>query len=548
MISLGARKYSLYLAIIASISRTNAQTEHVPVTGMMTGLNRTTGEPPSRVDINVLENEGGPMWDLFIRALDALQNKAEDDERSHFAVAGIHGMPYTQYNGVGPVPGGSWGGYCPHVSPQLIPWHRAYLVLYEQVLGAEMQRLALEYTDANASAYQEASQEFRLPYWDWSSDPSLPPSSTQESIKVNGPNGELVLHNPLYNYRWQTYPLNTTQFPGQGSFGPATTRAGENGFDPDLVNGNLLDAKDMIKDSVYRTLSATTVYDQMASMAVPGSSFESPHNIIHDSVGGSFSSLDLTAFDPLFMLHHCNLDRLAAIWTTIHEGNSVQTQPFTSQGLYSTAKGELITADSPLKPFYQSDGRKFHTGRTVAETELFGYTYPDISGSDGDRRGAAIAQINRLYGGLLFSEKAIIASTSKRQWFVSVQVDRADLPLPCTINVYLGDGLAGRSAFLSMPATGYAYDELSLIRAVRNLGIDDSDAEAVENRLMRDLYVRVTKVSSEEQGDGATLDPDVIPSLTIKVMGEDVTFPRSESELPLYSNRTTLATILGTPR
>jgi hypothetical protein len=67
---------------------------------------------------------------------------------------------------------------------------------------------------------------------------------------VNGPDGELVLHNPLYSYRWQTYPLNTTQFPGQGGMGPATTRDGNNGFDPNVVDSNLRKDMDAIKNSV----------------------------------------------------------------------------------------------------------------------------------------------------------------------------------------------------------------------------------------------------------------------------------------------------------
>jgi hypothetical protein len=62
---------------------------------------------------------------------------------------------------------------------------------------------------------------------------------------VNGPDGELVLHNPLYSYRWQTYPLNITLFPGQENMGPATTRG-----DPDSVDNQLLAAADSIKDSV----------------------------------------------------------------------------------------------------------------------------------------------------------------------------------------------------------------------------------------------------------------------------------------------------------
>lgn len=65
----------------------------------------------------------------------------------------------------------------------------------------------------------------------------------RENISVNGPNGEMTLHNPLYNYRWQTYPLNATQFPGQGGMGPVTTRN---------ISRSLDDLTSSIKDSVVR--------------------------------------------------------------------------------------------------------------------------------------------------------------------------------------------------------------------------------------------------------------------------------------------------------
>ncbi|KAI0441851.1 hypothetical protein F4803DRAFT_562735 [Xylaria telfairii] len=509
----------LYLAIAMKIGHANSQTKPVPVIGMTTGIDQATGKLPLRININTLEQEGGPMWDLLIRGFNALQNKSEDDERSHFAMAGIHGMPYAPYNGVGPVPGGSGGGYCPHQSPQLIPWHRAFLVLYEQALGDEVQRLALEYTNDDAPIYREAAQKLRLPYWDWASDPALPPSTTRENITVNGPNGEINLHNPLYSYRWQTYPLNETQFPGKGEMGPETTRD---------EGGN--DMTKFIKDSVYRTFSSATTYDQMASMAGSGSSFESPHNAIHNSVGGSFLSLDLTSFDTLFMLHHCNLDRLSAMWTASHH-DTLQAQPFTNQGLYSTARGEIITADSPLKPFYQADGKTFHTGKTVATTEVFGYTYPDIQGGDQGRKDV-IVQINRLYGDVSTTENWVAAPTSRRQWFIEIQVDRAALPLPCNIDVYLGDRPVGRTSLLSMPKTGIAHDELPLLRAVKSLDIRRNELGEIEGRLIKDLHVKVTTGST-------MLDLGNIPSLHINVVGEDVTPPTSKSEFPSYSNRTT---------
>ncbi|KAI1758339.1 Di-copper centre-containing protein [Xylaria castorea] len=521
---LNARAFTLYLATAVKIGHATAQGMPVPVIGMTTGIDQVTEKLPLRMNINTLEQEGGPMWDLLIRGLDALQNKPEDDERSHFAIAGIHGMPYAPYNGVGPVSGGSWGGYCPHQSPQLISWHRAFLVLYEQTLGDEVQRLALEYTNDDASAYREASQKLRLPYWDWASDPTLPPASTQENITVNGPDGVINLHNPLYSYLWQTYPLNETQFPGQGGMGPETTRH-EGGTD----------MTKFIKDSVYRTFSSATTYDEMASMAGSGSSFESPHNAIHNYVGGSFLNLDLTSFDTLFMLHHCNLDRLSAMWTASHH-DTLQAQPFTSQGLYSTAEGEIITVDSPLKPFYQADGRTFHTGRTVATTEAFGYTYPDMIGDDQGRK-EVIVQINNLYGDLSATENWAAASTSRREWFTEIQVDRADLPLPCNIDVYLGDQLAGRVSLLRMPRTGIAYDELSLSQAVRSVDAYHDESGGTERRLINDLHVKVTK------GD-TTLDLRDITSLHINVISEYITPPSSETEFPSYNNRTTATVII----
>lgn len=111
----------------------------------------------------------------------------------------------------------------------------------KQLLSDEVQRLALEYTNDDASIYRDASEQLRLPYWDWASDSTLPPSSTYENITVNSPDGKIELHNPLYSYRWQTYPLNETQFPGQGGIGPTTTRN---------VEENLQTTTGQIRDSV----------------------------------------------------------------------------------------------------------------------------------------------------------------------------------------------------------------------------------------------------------------------------------------------------------
>ncbi|KAI0152619.1 Di-copper centre-containing protein [Xylariaceae sp. FL1272] len=531
------RGKALYWVAAGWISHACAQV--VPVIGMTTGIDPVTGQPPSRLDIHVLEDTGGPMWDLFIRGLDALQNMPEEDPRSHFAVAGIHGMPFEPYNGVGPVIGGSGGGYCPH-GAQLVVLYRSWLTEEKQVLGAQVQRLALEYNGTDASAYREISQTFRLPYWDWANNPSLPHSAVQENVTVNGPKGPITLHSPLYDYRWQQYPLNATQFPGYGAFGPTTTRNGSDGFDPDIVNSALSAAARTIQDSVYRTFISSTTYDQMASMADSGNSLESPHNLIHNLIGGSYLNLDITSFDSLFILHHCNLDRLAAIWTAVRPNNTYQTTPGASGGLYSTAKGEIITADSPLKPFYQADGVSFHTGLTVQSTVTFGYTYPELVAlNHGSGRDMLIEKVNELYGST-YVQPHVEAKVSiqENEWLVDVQVQRGDLPLPCNINVYLGDHLVEPIILLNMPKQGMAHNEISLRRFVDLLYGHLNDPAAVEREIKKNLYAQVVKA------DGTEVDPDTISSLKVELAKQDITHPGSASEFPFVGNKTMLANVL----
>jgi hypothetical protein len=38
------------------------------------------------------------------------------------------------------------------------------------------------------------------------------------------------------------------------------------------------------------------------------------HNAIHGYVGGDMGDPNLAAYDPIFYPHHCNIDRIWAIW------------------------------------------------------------------------------------------------------------------------------------------------------------------------------------------------------------------------------------------
>ncbi|KAI1211298.1 Di-copper centre-containing protein [Annulohypoxylon truncatum] len=549
-------------AALAAPHRFDRQAQQpIPVTGMNTGIDNRTGERPSRWEINALEHEGGPRWDLYIQGLAALQNKTETDERSHFSIAGeiihqpsrpswfssiliqhlvgIHGMPYVPYNGVGPAPGGSGGGFCPHGEAQFVAWHRPYLALYEQILGSEIQRIAARYNAShrNSSAYREAARAFRLPYWDWASNAQLPPSCAAPNVTVAGPRGPLTMRNPLYSYKWPTYPLNQTQFPGSVGWPDETTRAsdGKSDFSVDVVNANLAAVAGQLKDQVYRTFAYAETYDQMSSMADPaGVSLEAAHNIVHNAVGGSFASIDVTAFDGLFMLHHANLDRLAALWQAIHPNDTYQSRSYASGGLYGTARGENMTAESPVKPFYRADGKSFHTGISASSIEAFGYTYPELRGWDSGQRNQGssdlVSRINALYGsgsgGGDFGE----ASLAGDEWFVEIAVNRSELELPCNIDIHVGETFAGRVALLGMPMHGLAYAEIPLQRALKSLGLNRTGSNAVERVLREQLRVEIIK------GSGVTFDAKDTTGLVVNIAVTHIVSHGSDFELTKYGH------------
>ncbi|TRX95482.1 hypothetical protein FHL15_003440 [Xylaria flabelliformis] len=312
----------------------------------------------------------------------------------------------------------------------------------------------------------------------------------QENITVSGPDGEINLQNPLHSYRWQTYPLNETQFPGYGEIGPVTTRhRGEN------------DVSKFIKDPVVSTSDEkpTRIKDTPLMLSsIARFPLQRRTTEWHRWLAlGQASSRLITRFTIMLgVVLQSGFDSIRhfIVSQTLHEPGAVLT-----------SKGEAATMDSSLKPFDQVK-RTFYTGKTVATTEAFGYTYPDMPGDD---------QINSLYGGLSATDNWAAASASRRKWFAEIQVDRADLPLPCDIDVYLRDQLAARISLLSY----------------------HNEFGGTESRLISDLHVKVTMGST-------MLSLRDISSLHINVVGENVTPPSSEFKFPSYTNRTTATVVI----
>lgn len=113
----------LFLLISATLRLVGA----VTVQGPQAGINIVTDERPFRQDINVLQSSG-PAFDLYILALQQFVQQNQTSQLSYYQIAGIHGLPYIEWDGVS---GQYQRGYCPHESILFPSWHRPYLALFD---------------------------------------------------------------------------------------------------------------------------------------------------------------------------------------------------------------------------------------------------------------------------------------------------------------------------------------------------------------------------------------------------------------------------------
>jgi tyrosinase len=208
------------------------------------------------------------------------------DERGYQYYAGLHGLPL-------PV-------HCQHGTDLFLPWHRAYLYLFERALQDRVPGVA-------------------LPWWDWTSDTShrsgLPSAYAPARLPGGEPN---VLQSSPVLLPSADVRMLRERLPGVLTNGrpPRTQR------DPDVPD------ELPRRRTVLSLLRAPTFLDFSNRM-------ESVHNDVHGWVGGSMSAVPVAAFDPVFWAHHSMIDRLWYLWQLRHPGADPPT--------------ELL--DRPLTPF-----------------------------------------------------------------------------------------------------------------------------------------------------------------------------------------------------
>jgi tyrosinase len=216
-------------------------------------------------------------------------------------------------------------------------------------------------------------------------------------------------------------------------------------------------------------------------------------------VAGQLSYLPTGSYDPVFWLLHCNVDRLLAMWQTIHPGQwgAAQTAPAGSRS-WTIAAGSQQNVDSPLTPFYRDNNSNFWTTRQVRDwAATFRYTYSDFA--SGSSRQAIMNRINSLYG----PNANRVAGSTKRQ--------AAD----ASADIF---AFAGISTYTSAEISGSADVSVSSPFAARNGSYYVYDANIQAPRYALNgpysIYVFPGKPASEDP-ETWVFDPSLIGTIGI---------------------------------
>lgn len=337
---------------------------------------------------------------------------------SYYGLANVHGVPRDNYNGVQQCSQcGGTDGYGTHNSVLFPPWHRVYISLFEQEMVKVAKTIANSYPASTRSQMVTAANQLRMPYWDWAAHPGngrpvLPLMISDVTVTVTGPNGKKTFTNPLFRHDFQdpsqlfygsppfTKWMSTYRWPNNLSDSPTSQTS--------KCAAAYSASRQSLQDQMYSLFTRCTDYlhfsNDMAgsSSTACSTSLENIHNTVHSIAGGPDNTnaghmtfIPISSYDPLFWLHHTNVDRYFAMWQRLH-GGYVQNQ-VAPTATWTIAQGSTQGIDSPLTPFYKDNSGHFWTARQVQDWTVFGYTYPEFSNSDGS--SASITRyVNNLYG------------------------------------------------------------------------------------------------------------------------------------------------------
>ncbi|KAF1830624.1 Di-copper centre-containing protein, partial [Decorospora gaudefroyi] len=383
-----------------------------------------------RREVRDLKDNFPDQWTLYMLALESLHWSDQKDPYSFFGLASIHGRPYKTW---GDAPGLSYkigtAGYCPHGNELFMPWHRPYLALFEAILSSYVHEIAVRAPADQVERYLAAANEFRMPYWDWAQGVAIgtvPEFFLTPTLTIDDTDGsEITIYNPLYSYKFKPIPDG---FDGKWRYINETIRWPD--ADDPWGRSQQWRFVEAFKEQASNLVAQMGVVFRSSTFSRFSSTLEDPHGWIHGIIGGGFNGnvspnqghmwpLEYSSYEPLFMLHHANIDRLFSLYQAAHPDRWMESSNIGPHGNVFLEDNQAVDANTPLLPF-RKDGDSFWTFNDSRNTSVLGYAYPETQAwlfpSATAYQENVTAKISTLYAGTaktqLLSQQATAATSS----------------------------------------------------------------------------------------------------------------------------------------
>lgn len=288
--------------------------------------------------------------------------------------------------------------------------------------------------------------------------------------------------------------------------------------------------------------------------------------------------IPFSAFDPIFFLHHANIDRLFAMWQALYPDSWIEPTP-AIQTSYTTSAGEIQDSGTALTPFYAKSDGTFWTSDMVRDPKVLGYSYNEVAGVSltGGKSNQRLelqsrvrTAINKLYGGpspasltLPFHgykpgvriPSSLISEGRYKEWIANVRINKQALGGPFFIHFFLGstpgdgstwafaENLVGTMSVFAHPEMkGMKMGSLTISGTVPLTGalkesvigdqLSSLEGEDVEEYLKTHLKVGIRTAKGE------VIEAKNVPSLHIHIAGSDVLAPEDTDQLPTWQDGT----------
>jgi tyrosinase len=438
--------------------------------------------------LQVLDDYGAAI--IAMKELDSAAGPPRNPRSWRFQAA-IHGLTGLRPSIDHPQ---HWAS-CRHNSWFFLPWHRMYLYCFERIVQSHL-----------------GDDSWALPYWDYT-------KASASSRILPAPFRTPATGNPLHvaerdlriNHESAPEPLDAEE--------------------ADAMPALRIDTFALPAQNAASSFGGGVVEDVVPTARARGSVELQPHGLVHGAVGGEdppgfMSRFETAALDPIFWLHHSNIDRLWDVWLRrwgvdalpdatawldteyeFFDADGNRTKRTIRALLDSAELGYAYESTDPPRPIPVQPGPEGLALAFPEEEALVPMADPELVGATEDVPFAERVEVGIELARPPEAVLAAAAITEPTRWFLRVEDVVGEHPAVSRYDVYL-----------NLPAGHRAADHPELrAGSIATFGIPEaSQPQAEHGGLGLTDVFEVTDVMAalrdDFSWDGSTLHVTVVPA------------------------------------